>query len=251
MSQPTRTKKGRPAPRQSPVPAIISALVVIGVFVLLGVMLASNRPGASQSAAQQTADAFSAVPTAAVNQAAPTALAAQPAGEKKTYSAAPPMTIDPKKNYTATITTPRGDIVIKLRPDLAPQTVNSFIFLARNGFYDGLTWHRVVNDPPVIQGGDPRGDGTGGPGYTVPAEFTDKVLFDRSGIVAMARSQDPDSGGSQFFITRGPATYLNSQYTVFGEVVQGQDIVDGVPSRDPATATTPGEQMLKVTVTEQ
>ncbi len=161
------------------------------------------------------------------------------------------MTIDPAKNYTATITTPRGDIVIKLRPDLAPQTVNSFVSLSRAGFYNGLTWHRVLPGF-MAQGGDPEGTGMGGPGYTVPGEFTNQVLFDRPGIVAMARpGNDVDGNGSQFFITTAPAPSLNEQYTVFGEVIQGQDIVDGIPLRDPEQSpTTPGEQMLQVTITE-
>ena len=231
MSQSNRAKRGQPAPRQNPVPAILSALVVVAIFIALGLMLA-NRPGASQTAAQPTADAF---------------LAA-----KKTYSAPPPMTIDPQKSYTATITTPRGDIVIKLRPDLAPQTVNSFVFLAREGFYDGLTWHRVLSNF-MAQGGDPKGDGTGGPGYTVPGEFTDKVLFDHPGIVAMARpGNDVNGNGSQFFITTAPYPSLNQQYTIFGEVTQGLDVVQGIPLRDPDQGpTTPGEQMLKVTIAEQ
>jgi peptidylprolyl isomerase len=244
VSQPPRMKKGRPAPRQSPLPAILSALAVVAIFVALGIMLASNRPGATESAAQPTPDTFAAEPTAA------SAGAGQAAGEKKTYNAAPPMTIDPAKNYTATIATPRGDIAIKLRPDLAPQTVNSFVFLAREGFYDGLTWHRVLQGF-MAQGGDPTGTGMGSAGYTVPDEFTDKVQFDRPGIVAMAHSSAPNSGGSQFFITTAPAPHLNGQYTVFGEVTQGQDIVDGIPLRDPdQNPTAPGEQMLKVTVAE-
>ena len=227
MSQSNRAKRGQPAPRQNPMPAILSALVVVAIFIALGLMLA-NR----QTAAQPTADASSAA--------------------KKTYSAPPPMTIDPQKSYTATIATPRGDIVIKLRPDLAPQTVNSFVFLAREGFYDGLTWHRVLSNF-MAQGGDPKGDGTGGPGYTVPGEFTDKILFDRPGIVAMARpGNDVNGNGSQFFITTAPYPSLNQQYTIFGEVTQGLDVVQGIPLRDPEQGpTTPGEQMLKVTIAEQ
>ena len=227
MSQSNRAKRGQPAPRQNPMPAILSALVVVAIFIALGLMLA-NR----QTAAQPTADAFSAA--------------------KKTYSAPPPMTIDPQKSYTATIATPRGDIVIKLRPDVAPQTVNSFVFLAREGFYDGLTWHRVLSNF-MAQGGDPKGDGTGGPGYTVPGEFTDKVLFDHPGIVAMARpGNDVNGNGSQFFITTAPYPSLNQQYTIFGEVTQGLDVVQGIPLRDPDQGpTTPGEQMLKVTIAEQ
>lgn len=246
MSQPSRAKKGREAPRQNPLLAIISALVVVAVFVVLGFMLAGNRPAGTQSAAEPTSAAFYAAPTAGADTSG-----AATAG-KKTYSAAPPMTIDPKKSYTATITTPRGDIVIKLRPDLAPQTVNSFVFLAREGFYDGLTWHRVLPNF-MAQGGDPQGNGSGGPGYTVPGEFTDKVLFDKPGIVAMARpGNDVNGNGSQFFITTAPYPSLNQQYTVFGEVTSGLDIVEGIPLRDPDTnPTTPGEQMLKVSVAEQ
>ena len=103
----------------------------------------------------------------------------------------------------------------------------------------------------MAQGGDPVGDGSGGPGYTIHDEFTDKVLFDRPGIVAMARPSAPDSAGSQFFITTAPAPHLNNQYTVFGEVLKGQEIADGIPLRDPGAATTPGEQIVKITITEQ
>ncbi len=169
------------------------------------------------------------------------------------YNSPPPMTIDPAKKYTATIYTPRGEIVIELLPDIAPQTVNNFVFLARQNFYNGLTWHRVLPNF-MAQGGDPRGDGTGGPGYTIPAEFTDKILFDRPGIVAMARSSDPNSAGSQFFITTAPAPWLNEQYTIFGRVIRGQEIVDGIPLRDPsnpADLTRPGETILGITISEE
>jgi len=161
------------------------------------------------------------------------------------------MTIDPKKSYTATFTTPRGDFVVKLRPDLAPQTVNSFVFLARDGFFNGVTWHRVLENF-MAQGGDPTGTGTGGPGYTVPDEFTDKVKFDKPGIVAMANTGQPNSGGSQFFVTTAPADYLNGKYTIFGEVTQGQEIVNAIPLRDPQqNPTTPGEQIVKITIDEK
>ncbi len=243
MTQPPRQRKAAPPPpEKSSLPAIISAGIVVLVLVVLLVVLLTNQPGAQQTASQPTADPLAPVPTAA--QPSPAAVTG------KTYASAPPMTIDATKSYTATITTPRGDIVIKLRPDLAPQTVNSFIFLAREGFFDGLTWHRVIPGF-VAQGGDPEGTGGGGPGYNVPAEFTDKVLFDRPGLLAMARrGDDINSNGSQFFITLAPTESLNNQYTIFGEVVQGMDIVNGIPERDPDTASAPGEQMLKVTIQE-
>lgn len=246
MTQPPRQRKAAPPPpEKSSLPAIMSAGVVVLVLVALLVVLLTNQPGSQPTATQPTADPLAAVPTAAVGQPSPA-----PTGTKQTYTSAPPMTIEPTSSYTATITTPRGDIVIKLRPDLAPQTVNSFIFLAREGFFDGLTWHRVIPGF-VAQGGDPEGTGAGGPGYNVPAEFTDKVLFDRPGLVAMARrGDDINSNGSQFFITLAPTESLNNQYTIFGEVIQGMDIVNGIPERDPDSATTPGEQMLKVTIQE-
>jgi peptidylprolyl isomerase len=168
----------------------------------------------------------------------------------KQWSQPPAMAIDPKKSYTATITTPRGDVEIKLRPDIAPQSVNSFVFLAREGFYDGLTWHRVL-DNFMAQGGCPLGTGTGSAGYRVPGEFTDKVNFDRPGIVAMARAADPNSAGSQFFITTAACEWLNKQYTIFGEVTKGQDIIQKIPLRDPQrNPRTPGEEIVKVTISE-
>ncbi len=251
MSQPNRPKKGAEPPRQYGLPAILSAVIVVLVLTGLVLMLVSNRSGSASTASAPTAAPFAAEPTAAAAPLAATAPAAAPAGQKQTYNAPPPMTIDPKKNYTATITTPRGDIVVKLRPDLAPQTVNSFVFLSKAGFYDGLTWHRVLSNF-MAQGGDPTGTGTGGPGYSIPDEFTDKVLFDKPGILAMAHSSQPNSNGSQFFITTAPAPYLNQKYTVFGEVQQGQEIVNGIPLRDPdQNPTTPGEQIVKITIAEQ
>lgn len=218
----------------TPVAGIISAAVVLLILGLIAGLLMS-RSGQPQTAA-----------TRALPGALPTAIT-------HTYSAPPPMTIDPNRRYTATIFTPRGNIVIELLPEIAPQTVNNFVFLARNNFYNGLTWHRVLPNF-MAQGGDPRGDGTGGPGYTIPAEFTDKIAFDRPGIVAMARSDDPNSAGSQFFITTGPAEWLNGKYTIFGRVIQGQEIVNGIPLRDPekpADRARPGETILGITITEE
>ncbi len=251
MSQANRPKKGRPAPRQNPIPAILSAVIVVAIFVVLGLVLARSGPSTATQTGAATAPALVSADTTPAPGGEPSPAPAA-AGQPKTYSAAPPMTIDPSKTYMATITTPRGDIAIKLRPDLAPQTVNSFVFLAREGFYNGLTWHRVLADF-MAQGGDPQGTGGGGPGYTIPAEFTDKVLFDHPGVVAMARpGNDINGNGSQFFITTAPAPSLNQQYTIFGEVVQGQEIVNGIPLRDPQqNPTTPGEQIVRITITEQ
>ena len=142
------------------------------------------------------------------------------------YSAPPEMQIDPEKAYYATISTSKGDIVAMLYADKAPMTVNNFVFLARDGFYDGLIFHRV--EPGfVIQGGDPLGTGGGGPGYTVPAEIG---LPHTEGALAMARQSDavnPEraSSGSQFYITLAPTPQLDGAYTVFGQVIEGMDVV--------------------------
>ncbi len=248
MSQSSRNKKApEPVAQSVSLPGVIAALVVVGVFVVLGIMLA--QPGGQQQAAAPTLAPFEVATVVPADTSA--ALPADVAARNGFYSAPPPMTIDPAKEYTATITTPRGDIVIRLRPDLAPIAVNNFVFLARAGFYDGVTWHRVLQGF-MAQGGDPSGTGGGGPGYTIKDEFGPEMIFDRPGIVAMARTDAPDSGGSQFFITTAPAPYLNGQYTIFGEVIAGQDIVNGIPLRDPDKgATTPGEAMLKVTIMER
>ncbi len=168
-----------------------------------------------------------------------------------TFPERPEITISPDKNYFATVKTTKGDFRIKLRPDIAIQTVNSFIFLAREGFYDGVTFHRVIPDF-VAQGGDPTGTGSGGPGYTLPAEFSD-VPFKR-GTVGLARSDNPDSGGSQFFIAYSDQPNLNGLYTVFGRVVEGMDVVDSLTPRDPsniATPQPPGDSIISIVIEEE
>jgi cyclophilin family peptidyl-prolyl cis-trans isomerase len=146
-----------------------------------------------------------------------------------------------EKSYFATIETDRGTIVMELWPEVAPAHVNAFAFLATEGFYDGLTFHRV--EPGfVIQGGDPLGNGSGGPGYGLPAEFNeDNPVPHRVGTLAMARSGDPDSGGSQFYIVLadgpGPSS-LDGQYTVFGHVIEGMDAVQAIRVGDVMTSVT-------------
>ncbi|OQY21485.1 MAG: peptidylprolyl isomerase [Chloroflexi bacterium] len=153
------------------------------------------------------------------------------------------MQIDPGKSYIATISTVKGDIVVQLDAAAAPQTVNNFVFLAQEGFYDGLTFHRV--EPGfVIQGGDPLGSGVGGPGYTVPAEIK---LPHLEGAIAMARKGDnvnPDraSSGSQFYITLAPTPFLDEGYTAFGQVSGGMDVVQSIAV---------GDVIEKVTITAE
>ena len=154
----------------------------------------------------------------------------KPTGEELTNLA------DEAKTAHARITTGKGDIVFRFYPDDAPMHCAAFIKLARNGFYDGLNFHRV--EPGfVIQGGDPSGNGTGGPGYNLDAEFSEQKHT--KGTVAMARSNNPNSAGSQFYICLDDAPFLNRKYTVFGQVTEGQDVVDKIR---------PGDVMTKVAI---
>ena len=167
------------------------------------------------------------------------------------YSAPPPLTIDPAKTYTATIRMAKGGaMVFRLYADKAPQTVNSFVFLAREGYYDGVTFHRVIKDF-MAQAGDPSGSGSGGPGYSFADEAGALALtFDRAGLLAMANA-GANTNGSQFFITFGPADWLNGKHAIFGEIVSGQEVLQGITVRDPAAATTPGDAIQSITIEEK
>ncbi len=187
--------------------------------------------------------------------AAPTLEAPTPAGEVPTpsikqYDSAPPMTIDPTKEYYATVKLVKGgEFVIQLFPDKAPITVNNFVFLAREGYYDGTTFHRVL-EGFMAQGGDPTGTGMGGPGYQFVNEDSD-LTFDRAGLVAMANA-GRDTNGSQFFITFAPTEWLNGKHTIFGEVIEGMEVVNAITRRDPAqNPAYLGDAILSITITEK
>jgi cyclophilin family peptidyl-prolyl cis-trans isomerase len=171
--------------------------------------------------------------------------------QQRQYSECPPMTIDAKKLYTATIKTDAGDIVVQLFPDKTPMTVNSFVFLAQHGWFDNTIFHRVL--PGFIaQAGDPSGSGYGGPGYAFSNEITATAHFDKPGLVGMANS-GPNSNGSQFFITYAPAPDLDGQYTIFGQVIQGMDVARKLNARDPnmGGALPEASKILTVTITEK
>lgn len=174
--------------------------------------------------------------------------ARSPAPSQKQWTSPPSMTIDASKSYTATVKMVKGgEFVIQLFPDKAPLTVNNFVFLARQGFYDGVTFHRVL-DGFMAQGGDPTGTGTGGPGYEFANEDSD-LTFDKAGVVAMANA-GRDTNGSQFFITFAPQPRLNGGYTIFGQVVSGMDVVNGLTRRNPDEQPTfTGDAMETVTIT--
>lgn len=256
------TERARPSRQQAHVPEgggrsagldpfLIVALLGLAVAVVLALGFLLGRRPAPQTAAEPTA-APTIDPAAAMTDTLPTAPPADAAAEADAAGAGQypdgpeDQGLDPETTaYFATIETKHGPIVVELWPEAAPQHVNSFVFLARQGYFDGLLWHRVV-DGFVIQGGDPTGTGSGGPGYTIPGEFNaDNPIPHRAGSLAMARTNDPDSAGSQFYIVTadGPsASNLDGQYTNFGHVVSGMGAVLSVVQ---------GDTMDKVTIEEK
>jgi cyclophilin family peptidyl-prolyl cis-trans isomerase len=202
--------------------------IVLLILAVLAFMYFSNRePAAQEPAAVDT-----------------------PQSTTLQYSAYPPMTIDASKQYFALVKMANGgEFTIQLFPDKAPKTVNSFVFLAREGYFNGVTFHRVL-DGFMAQGGDPTGTGMGGPGYEFENEDSD-LTFDKEGVVAMANA-GPDTNGSQFFITFGPTPQLNGGYTIFGQVIEGMDVVNAITRRDPDTNPSfAGDAMESITITEQ
>ncbi len=159
---------------------------------------------------------------------------------QKSYPAPPPMSIDVTKSYTATFDTAKGKIVVELYPKNAPNTVSNFVFLANDGFYNGTTFHRVIKDF-MVQGGDPEGSGRGGPGYRFADEFAgNEWLRHKVGSLAMANA-GPNTNGSQFYITHIKTDWLDGKHTVFGQVLEGQSVVDSIAG---------GDTLNSVTITE-
>jgi cyclophilin family peptidyl-prolyl cis-trans isomerase len=171
-----------------------------------------------------------------------------PAAEQ--YDEVPPMMVDQGKQYFATFKmVTGGEFVVELYPAKSPITVNSFVFLACKNYFNGVTFHRVL-EGFMAQGGDPTGSGMGGPGYEFVNENSD-LTFDKAGVVAMANA-GPDTNGSQFFITFGPTEQLNGGYTIFGQVVEGMDVVNGITRRDPQqNPTFDGDEIEMIVITEK
>lgn len=211
----------------------VGALIII-VLVVAGIIWAV---AASQKPTVQS-------PAAAIGGPTPALVGT------KQYASAPPMLIDKNKKYTATVKMAKGgSFVIQLYPDKAPITVNSFVFLARQGFFNGVTFHRVL-EGFMAQGGDPTGMGSGGPGYEFVNEDSD-LKFDKPGVVAMANA-GRDTNGSQFFITFAPTQQLNGGYTIFGQVTSGMDVVNGIKRRDPEqNPNFTGDAIESITISEQ
>ena len=211
---------------------VVVIILAIGAFFGIRA-LQQSAPAAANPASTRATPGAASTPAAAKQWASP-----------------PAMTIDKSKQYLATVKMAKGgEFVIQLFPDKAPITVNSFVFLARQGFFDGVTFHRVL-DGFMAQGGDPTGTGTGGPGYEFVNEDND-LKFDKAGVVAMANA-GRDTNGSQFFITFGPQPQLNGGYTIFGQVTSGMDVVNGLTRRNPDQSPTfTGDAIQTVTIEEK
>jgi cyclophilin family peptidyl-prolyl cis-trans isomerase len=167
---------------------------------------------------------------------------------ERNYDRPPEMALDPDKDYYANLLTEKGTVRIRLFAEEAPETVNNFVFLARDGYFDGTTFHRVI-EGFMAQGGDPTGTGAGGPGYSIGDEFHPDLRHDRPGVLSMA-NRGPNTGGSQFFITHVPTPWLDDRHAVFGEVVEGMEVVNALRERDPQSDREPGDRIERVEIEE-
>lgn len=167
----------------------------------------------------------------------------------KQWSKAPDMQLDLKKKYTAVFKTDKGDITVSLYAAKVPRTVNNFVFLAREGFYDNTIFHRVIADF-MVQGGDPTGTGMGGPGYKFTDEFDPTLRHSGPGVLSMANA-GPNTNGSQFFLTHVPTPWLDNKHAVFGQVVKGLDVLMSIPPRDPGLRNSPAVTLKTVEIIEE
>lgn len=231
------------------------ALAAVAGFAMIASLLLSaiSGPSTSGDGPMQANEA----PDIPVNSETATAGTvtpqATPEPAVKRYEAAPPMTIDTSKTYTATITTPKGDIEVELYPDAAPQTVNTFVFLAKEGYYNGTPFMQLVRTDDgskfYAQAGDPTATGLGTPGFSIPKEITQQP-FDR-GAVGMGGTASNSNGG-QFFISFGDYPALDGKYTIFGQVTAGLDVLDSLSLLDLTSdgERTPGDTIESITITE-
>jgi len=222
--------------------SIVIVLIIVAAFV--GISMSSQKPDSSAVQANLAADREQPAdpPTPSQKQA--------PAANAKQYDSVPAMTIGLDKEYFATVTMEKGgEFIIQLFPNKAPITVNSFVFLAREGYFDGTTFHRVLENF-MAQGGDPTGTGAGGPGYQFANEDSD-LSFDKAGVVAMANA-GRDTNGSQFFITFDATPWLDGGYTIFGQVIEGMDVVNSITLRDPQfNPNYTGDVIKSITIEEK
>ena len=223
---------------------IIGALIMIGSVGGAGLMAGSRR----SSTAPQTLTPQATAEATGTPEGTP---GATPTAATQRYSGAPPMTIDPNKSYSAVIHTDKGNIRVELFAKQAPQTVNNFVFLARDGFYNGLTFY-WVKPGFTAQTGDPEETGQGGPGYTIPDENSGEPF--QAGTVGMAKKRDePNTAGSSFFITYTDQPQLNDQFTAFGRVVEGMDVLNALTPREQQAGQElpPGDKVLSIDIEEK
>ena len=168
---------------------------------------------------------------------------------QKQWKKAPDFTLDLTKTYSAIFKTDKGDIKVTLFASKVPNTVNNFVFLAREGYYNDTIFHRVIPDF-MAQGGDPTGTGRGGPGYSFKDEFDSSLKHNKPGVLSMANA-DPNTNGSQFFLTHVPTPWLDNKHTVFGEVVEGLDVLLSIPPRDPMLFGAPAVKLNSVEISEE
>jgi cyclophilin family peptidyl-prolyl cis-trans isomerase len=166
----------------------------------------------------------------------------------KQWNKPPQMNLDPAKKYQAIMETDKGNMVIDLFSDKAPKTVNNFVFLAKEGFYEGIIFHRVITDF-MAQAGDPTGKGSGGPGYKFEDEFDPSLKHDKKGILSMANA-GPNTNGSQFFIIHRATPHLDGKHSVFGQVIEGLQVLMSIPPRDPSRVQDPAVKINKITIQE-
>ena len=221
-------------------------LQVTPTFLINGQKVEGNDPGTVRRVIEE---ALSGGTTAETTEPGEIPMPKNPMDRNGMYSAPPAMVIDTSKQYVATIKTEKGDIVAELYADKVPNTVNNFVFLAQEGYFDNTTFHRVIEDF-MAQAGDPTASGRGGPGYRFADEFDRSLTHDGPGVLSMANA-GPGTNGSQFFITFVETPWLDGRHAVFGKVIEGLDVLQSISIRDPQTATTPGDMIETITIEEK
>ena len=246
----SRKSKQRKAAKEAAERRNILNVGIIIVVILAVIWIATSAQNKPADIPPLPVEAVDAPPPTDAQPVDDAPVADAPQAEIKQYDSAPPMTIDTSVTYLATVKMAKGgEFIIELHAEKSPITVNSFVFLAREGYFDGVTFHRVL-EGFMAQGGDPTGTGMSGPGYEFVNEDSD-LTFDKAGVVAMANA-GRDTNGSQFFITFQPTPQLNGGYTIFGQVIEGMDVVNGITRRDPQrNPDFIGDMIESVTISEQ
>jgi peptidylprolyl isomerase/peptidyl-prolyl cis-trans isomerase B (cyclophilin B) len=241
---------GSPSKSSFPWHIVLIAVVLLIVLILLYTFVFKKKPANNQPP-ESTQTTILLTPTSEVATSSDQEESGMPEVMElrdRMYTTPPEMQIDPTKIYLATFDTEKGEIIVELFADKAPVTVNNFVFLAREGYFDNTTFHRVIEDF-MAQGGDPTGTGTGGPGYSFQDEFHPDLTHDSAGVLSMANA-GPGTNGSQFFITFTPTPWLDGHHSVFGKVVKGMEALLSLSLRDPQTATEPGDTINSITIAE-